>query len=370
MDRRAFLGQGAKTAVGAVLLGGGLPALLAACAKKSSSVSTDTTAAASPGGTTAPKDFGTLDYRMSWIFNSEFAGPYIADNKGYYKAEGFSSVNLIAGGPSASPIENDVATGKALVGISSPEITAPAIINGGLDLRIIGAQYQKSAFCIMSAATKPINVPQDLLGKKIGVQSTNESVWSAYLKANNLDASKITKVPVQFDPTPLTQGQVDGWFSFVTNEPVDLKFSHNFDTVTMVLADTGLPLVSEVYVVKADTIKNQRDKLKAFLRAEVKGWADNIKDPSLGGNLAANVYGKDNKLDAAEQTLESKAENDLIVSADTKANGLFTISDALVDKNIQALSSAGISITRDKLFDLSLIQEVYQEHPELKSLGS
>ena len=36
-------------------------------------------------------------------------------------------------------------------------------------------------------------------------------------------SSSIKVVPVQFDPTPLTQGTVDGWFSFITNEPIELK---------------------------------------------------------------------------------------------------------------------------------------------------
>ena len=59
---------------------------------------------------------------------------------------------------------------------------------------------------IMSLANKPLKTPQDMIGKKIGVQATNESVWDAFLAANSIDPSKIDKVPVQFDPTPLTTG--------------------------------------------------------------------------------------------------------------------------------------------------------------------
>ena len=86
----------------------------------------------------------------------------------------------------------------------------------------------------MSMTKKAIKTPQDMYGKKIGVQATNESVWTAFVKAAKIDASKITKVPVQFDPLPLTTGTVDGWFSFVTNEPNDLR-SKGFD-VTIVPA--------------------------------------------------------------------------------------------------------------------------------------
>ncbi len=182
-----------------------------------------------------------------------------------------------------------VAGGKAFIGISSPDITSAAILQGA-DLITVGAQYQKNPFCIMSLASKPIPTPQDMIGKKIGVQSTNESIWKAFLKANNIDASKITEVPVQFDPTPLTTGTVDGWFSFITNEPNLLKVK-GIDTATFLLADYNYPLVSESYIVRKSTIKSDRDKIKAVLVADIKGWHDSIANPAAGPHLAVTKYG-------------------------------------------------------------------------------
>src|SRR5205814_2000586 len=80
------------------------------------------------------------------------------------------------------------------------------------------------------------------------------------------------------------------------NEPNDLKFNKHFDTVTFLLADYGYPLVSETYVVTKDSLSKSRDKIKAMLVADIKGWHENLKDPSLGANLAAAKYGKDQKL--------------------------------------------------------------------------
>ena len=145
-------------------------------------------------------------------------------------------------------------------------------------------------------------------GKKIGVQATNEAVWNAFLKANAIDPSSITKVPVQFDPSPLVAGTVDGWFSFVTNEPNLLK-TQGVETKTFLLADYKYPLVSETYVVKKDSLTSKRDEIKAMLVADIKGWQQNLKDPTIGAKLAANVYGKDQKLTVEEQTLESTSEN-------------------------------------------------------------
>jgi hypothetical protein len=68
-----------------------------------------------------------------------------------------------------------------------------------------------------------------------------------------------------------------------------------------------------------------------------------------------------------EQTLESKDENTVILTEDTAANGLFTISDELLSENIDTLALAGIDITQDKLFDMSVLSEVYDENPDLKT---
>ena len=361
LDRRSFLRRGAIGGAGVALLaGGGLSAVLAACSSSSKSPSSST----NPPGSTGATDLGKLTFQLSWIKNVEFAGEYIADTNGYYKNAGFSSVDLLSGGPT---VQQDavVASGKALVCISAPDITSAAI-NNGADIITIGAQYQKNPFAVMSLAKSPIHTPQEMIGKKIGVQATNEAVWNSFLKANNIDPSKINKVVVQFDPQPLVTGDVDGWFSFVTNEPNLLKVQ-GVDTVTFLLADYKYPLVSETYVVKKGDLTDKRDTIKAMLLADIKGWQQNIKKPELGANLAVHKYGKDQKLTVEEQTLESKAENKLISTADTQTNGLFTITDQLLDENISTLGIAGIKITKDKLFDMSVIKEVYDENPDLKA---
>ncbi len=351
MDRRSLL----RGAGGLAVLGAS-SALLAACGGDSSSSSSSP----SSGGA---KSLGALNYQLSWIKNVEFAGAYIADTKGYYTAAGFSSVNLMAGGPSVAQ-DAVVASGKALIGISSPDITAAAILKGA-PIVIIGAQYQKNPFAIMSLASAPINSPQDMIGKKIGVQATNEPVWNAFLKANSLDPAKITKVPAQFDPSPLVSKEVDGWFSFFTNEPNLLK-TQGVDTAIMLLNDHGYPLVSETYVVKKASLTSDRDKVKGALIGDIKGWTESVADPKAGASLAAGKYGKDLKLDEAEQTLESTAQNTVVSTADTKANGLFTITDELIDETIKTLALGGVTITKDQLFDLSVLKEVNSENAALK----
>lgn len=366
-NRRALLRSGLGAAGLASL---GVP-LLDACGSSATgssgaagSGSAEGAAAAVAGGGAA-KDYGPLAYRLSWVENVQFAGVYIADNKGYYKAEGFSSLSLIPGGPAAGSREADVVSKKADLAISSPDLTGAAIAQGA-PLKIVGAQYQRNPFAITSMADKPIHAPEDMYGKKIGVQPADEAVWNAFLTAAKLDASKITKVPAQSDPAPLTQGSVDGWLSFITREPVSLA-AKGLKVATMPLADHGSPMVSAVYVLHTDSIAQSRGTIKSFLRAEIKGWTAGLVDPGLGASLAVGTYGRTLGLAVDEQVLESKAGNALILTADTKAHGLFTVTDALVAQTMATLRAGGLSLTADQLFDLSILKEVYQEDPTLIS---
>ena len=60
-------------------------------------------------------------------------------------------------------------------------------------------------------------------------------------------------------------------------------------------------------------------------------------------------------------------EGRLIVSSDTKTHGIFTMSDALITENIDALGRVGTTVKASQLFDLSLLAEVYDENPSLKA---
>jgi ABC-type nitrate/sulfonate/bicarbonate transport system substrate-binding protein len=334
-----------------------LSAFLAACGSSSKPAASGSSTTVAGG-----KDLGQLTFQLSWIKNVEFAGEYIADTKGYYKKLGFSGANLISGGPGVAQ-DAAVAAGKAMVGISAPDITGAAIAQGA-PLVIIGAQYQKNPFAIMSLADKAIKTPKQMIGKKIGVQATNEPVWTAFLKANKIDPGKIDKVTVQFDTTPLVAGEVDGWFSFITNEPNELK-AKGVDTYAFLLNDFKYPLVSEIFMVRKDTLASNRAKVEALLTAEIMGWRDAIKDPALGANLTVTKYGKDLNLKEDEQLLEAKAENELILTPETKVNGIFTITPEKQAENIATLKLGGLSLTK-KIFDMSVLKDIYAKNPKLK----
>src|SRR5438045_2455754 len=89
-----------------------------------------------------------------------------------------------------------------------------------------------------SAQATPIPTPtaKDAVGKKIGLQSGARGPWATILSLSGLKESDMTIVPVQFDPTPLVQGQVDGFWAFAFNQPLVLQ-AQGLDTVFMTAFD-------------------------------------------------------------------------------------------------------------------------------------
>jgi ABC-type nitrate/sulfonate/bicarbonate transport system substrate-binding protein len=344
-SRRLLFSRGVKGAA-AIGVAGGLPGLLAACG----SSSTTTTA----GGATT---LTSAALQLCYLENVQFAGSYFATTRGYYKAAGLD-VTLLPGGPSLAP-EPIVVSGKATVGVShTAEVVAA--INNGADLKIIGATYQTNPTCILSLAADPIKVPTDMYGKKIGISDTNAPIWTSFVKANNLDLSKITVVTVGFDVTSLASKEIQGLMAFAANEPTILNLQ-GVKTQIMLLGAFHYPLLEDLYIARGTDVSDPA-KLKtivALMTGESRGWADVVSDPDGAAELAVNQFGKGIGLSLAQQKLEAVAQNAFVADADTKAHGLFWMTDAKIAGTIASLGLGGVK-ANPAMFTNAVLSEVYK----------
>ena len=329
--------------------------LLSACAGGAASAPSESSADSA--------GLGDLTVQLSWILNEEWSGELIADAEGYYADAGLASVQLVPGPSSGVP---ELLSGTADLSLTDALSVGAAVANEAAPLKIIGATFQKNPFTIASPADgADITTPQDMIGKKIGVQDSNRAVFDAFLAANGIDTSEVDIVPVQYDPAPLTTGEVDGLIAFVTSQSVAIELQ-GIEVTDLLFADNGLPFVGHVITVTDDTIASDRDALKAFLTAEIRGWNDAVADPGVGAQLAVDEYGTDLGLDLESSTASATAQAELLVVSDeTVENGLFTISADLQEQTLASLATSGYALTAADLFDLTLLDEVYAENPDL-----
>lgn len=315
---------------------------------------------------------GEITVQYSWIKNEEFAGEFYAEENGYYDEAGFSEVTAVAG-PSTGVAE--LLEGTVDVALSDAASIGAAVAEEDAPLAIIGATFQKNPFTILSLADgADIQTPEDLVGKKIGVQASNENVFNALLNANGISRDDLTVVPVEFDPTPLINGEVDGFMAYLTNEAITVGAEQ--EVTNLAYADNGVPYVAETFSVTDEYLAENRGLLEDFLVAEIKGWTDVFQEPTKDTvALVEKFYNAG--ADAGDlnadfgplppTTADSlEAEKLLISTEETEANGLFTISEELQAETIASLAAAGWEVSAEDLFDTSIIEGIYEENPELK----
>ena len=329
----------------------------------------------SSGAAAEDPSYGEISMQYSWIKNEEFAGEFYAEENGYYDEAGFDAVNGISG-PDTGVAK--LLSGTVEVALSDAASVGAAIAEQEAPLKIIAATFQKNPFTILSLKDgADIATPEDLIGKKIGVQDSNASVFAAILNANGIDPDQVEVVPVDFDPTPLMKGEVDGFMAYLTNEAITVELA-GYEITNLPYADNGVPYVAETYTVTDQYLAENEDLLKALLIAEIKGWTDVFQEPTDATvDLITKYYDKaasenDEGLEAVFGALDPKktgmgleAEKELISTPDTEANGLFTITPELQQQTVDSLAAAGWDVTVDQLFDTSIIDAIYEENPEL-----
>lgn len=301
-----------------------------------------------------------VSFQTSWIPMVQFGGSYIAQDAGYYEDEGLD-VTILPGGPEVDGTAL-VAAGTVDIGVSNADNVARAN-EAGADLVIIGAGFQKNPLALLSLASDPIDNPEAMYGKKIGIPAGDSATHDALVEFNDLDASQIEQVPAGFDVAPLLSGEVDGLYVFYTEQPIALEEAGEEGT-TFLLADYGMDVFAQVYFVTRDTFENKKDLITAFMTAEIKGWQDFVADPSPAVDLAVNEYGKDSGLTESQQTKQSERQIELLMTPDTEANGLLTMSEEKIQANLDTLEKLGIPATED-LFDTSILDAIYDGKPSL-----
>ncbi|MEM7693268.1 MAG: ABC transporter substrate-binding protein [Pseudomonadota bacterium] len=291
--------------------------------------------------------------QLSWLHSAQFAGSYIAQDRGFWADAGLD-VTLLSGGPNA-PVEPPVVSGTALVGISAADYTAAAVEQGA-PFKILAVAMQKNPFVITSLPDNPVNVPKDMEGKRIGMALANMPVLRALSSLNSVDVDAITVVPTQYSAQPLLAGEVDCLLSWETDLPVAMTIQ-GIEPVTMLMADHGYAVHSQTYIATEESLANRRADLVALMRGEVRGWEAYRADTDAAAELTLKQH-PDAGLDLETQKLQAARQVPLMFSDLTDANGFGWWTDETVAANVETLALLGRTVTPD-LWDRSILEEVH-----------
>jgi ABC-type nitrate/sulfonate/bicarbonate transport system substrate-binding protein len=312
----------------------------------------DDSATAGNGGAQEVTD---ITLQLGWLHGVEWAGSYVAADKGYHRDHGLN-VSFSPGGPQTNA-ESRLAAGRADMGIVYGVGVALANKEGA-DIRILGAHLQKSPSGFVSLAENPVNSPEEMVGKRIGVPTNSVAAMDAFLEAVGVDKEQVEYVPVQDDLSPLTNGDVDAFYTYFTETgPLEQK---GIETKFIFRSDFTDDDMSDMYGATQRQIDENRDMIVEFLRAEIKGYQDFIDDPQLGIDLAVNEYGKALGLTEEEQRFQAERYVQLLQDHPiVEQKGLFFMNDRVKRGIVSAAAAVDAPIEPETVFDESLLEEAY-----------
>ena len=153
-----------------------------------------------------------MTLQFKWVRQAQFAGFYVALEKGFYAAEKLN-VDLISGGNTVD-VARSLSSGSADFAVLALE---DIIIkrSPGMPLTAIAAIYRRSAVVYLSMSDSGITRPMDFLGKTVAAGGKQGSVrdfefqLAAMMKTLGLDFSAVKVVPYDPGYTGFYSGAVD-----------------------------------------------------------------------------------------------------------------------------------------------------------------
>lgn len=318
------------------------------------------------GGGTSGGDGARAPVRVAlgWITNVEFAGFWIADDRGYYTQEGLD-VEFLPGGPNAPDPTQTLAGRGAEIAIPAGLQAFLAAVNEGNDFVTYGATYENTPAGLLSLARRPVRTAKDIVGARVLGQQGLQPYIDAAMRLAGVPV-EYQFIPVGYEPSPLVDGQGDVYTCFATNQPIILEqqgLVQDRDFIVTTYQQLGLEQYSGIVCSERSWLQANRPTVEKFMRATIRGWQDNAADPSVAAHLAVEKYGADLGLDLAQQIRENQLQIPYTQNELTASSGLFRIDPArLAGPMYTAYSAAGVTPLPDvaKIVDTTVLDNVFQ----------
>ncbi len=229
-----------------------------------------------------------VNFQSKWFPQAQFAGYFVAQDKGFYAEEGL--VVTVLDGGNVNPTVA-VASGNADFGT---DWVANILTqrDQGLNVVNIAQMYQTSGYRLVALKSSGIETIADMAGRKVGVwafgnEFAAEAVFSAAGLTSNLDPTvtnpDVDAVVYAFDPSLVFPNEVDVASAMTYNE-LDQIVGLGYDLSTLSIlnpADIGADLLEDSVFATPATLATTNFKgsglsgaevAQRFLRASIRGW--------------------------------------------------------------------------------------------------
>lgn len=276
--------------------------------------------------------------QLKWVTQAQFAGYFVAKDKGFYEEEGLN-VTILPGGPDVAPTQVIAGGGADVVIDWMP--SALAAREKGLALVNIAQPFKSSGMMLTCLKESGVASPADFKGKTLGVWfGGNEYPFLNWMNKLGLktDGSDVTVLKQGFNVDPLLQKQAACISTMTYNEywqVIDAGVTPE-DLVTFKYEDEGVATLEDGLYVMEDKLADPAfaEKMVKFVRASMKGW----KYAEANSDEAAMIVLENDETGAQTETHQKRMMGE-IAKLTAGSNGALVEAD--YTRTVEALMSGG-----------------------------
>lgn len=231
----------------------------------------------------------TLDrvsLKLKWKHQFQFAGYYMALEKGFYRDAGLEVeiLELESGEKSFDAVLNE----KSEFGIAGSDLILKR--SEGHPVVALAAIYQHSPMVFLTPESTGIQNIHQLAGRRVMLEEHSAELL-AYLKAENINLQQLKIFGHSYGVKELIAGEVDVISAYANDEPFNLK-EQNIPYRLFFPQSSGIDFYGDVLYTTENQIKNYPGRVKKFLKASLKGWEYALKNENETISTILDRYSK------------------------------------------------------------------------------
>lgn len=227
----------------------------------------------------------TLIVQLKWQHQFQFAGFYIAIEKGIY-ANNHLHVELKEGLPETNTTE-EVLNGNAHFGIQTSNLLLDRA--NGKPVVVLAAIFQHSPLVLLTQSKKQYVHPQGLSNKKIMLRGFSDAEIKAML--NNEFVSGYEQIIHNGGMKDFINNKIDGFSCYYTDQPYYLdSIGYHYHILKPVTY--GIDFYGDCIFSTYNFINDNPEITKRFLDASIQGWKYAMENKEETARMIANKYSK------------------------------------------------------------------------------
>ena len=210
-----------------------------------------------------------LTLRLSWFDQFQFAGYYIAKEKGFYKDAGLD-VEIL---PFEYQIDipNEVQARRVDFAVGRENLILEK--SKYKNLVSLMALFQATPLEVITKKSSNINTLLDFENKRVmsTIDDSNEVSFKAMLASKKIDLNKINFISHSHNIYDLIENKTDLITAYSSKSPYWLK-KENIDYISFAPRDYGFDMYSDFLYTNSELIKDDLNSVQAFKNASIKAW--------------------------------------------------------------------------------------------------